>query len=1189
MPEVGFIHLHVHSAYSLLAGMMQIPSLVEAAKADEQPAIGIADNSNLFGALEFSSKAFAAGIQPILGCDLPVSFGDQHKSSLVRHKSTTSPQQDQLVLIAATEEGWHNLMELVSNFYLSGSEQVGVSLSELSRMSLGVIALTGGTNGPIDQCLIKGQVELGRERLQDLARIFGDRLYVEVQRYVSDDTRENLLLELSQSLDLSIVATNEPYFLRRDDYEACTILSAIREGRTVTEEYDRRVTPEHYFKSRTAMMELFSDLPEALESTIEIAQRCSYRPLPRDPVIPKFISTPSGESEDFRGGNVEKLDAEALEKGSFSAAPPGPRQVVDRSQNLRTDEELEVATLMNKAVKGLQRRLEMEGCAPGTTREDYKNRLAFELSVIEKMKFVGYFLIVADFIQWAKTQGIPVGPGRGSGAGSLTAWALTITDIDPLRFGLLFERFLNPERVSMPDFDIDFCQDRRDEVIEYVQDKYGHDRVAHIITFGTLQSKAVLRDVSRVLEIPYRQADNLIKLIPNALPSSMSLHQIIEEEPKIQEARMMHPIIDRLLNIAVPLEGLYRHASTHAAGIVIGDRPLKKLLPLYCDPCSRAQLTQYNMKWVEEAGLIKFDLLGLKTLTVLSTSLSLLHKRGIEIDLSHLSLDDEATYDLLRQGTTSGVFQLESQGMRKAINDVKPDSFNDIIALISLYRPGPMANIVVYGARKHGLEKPSYPHTLLEPVLKETYGIILYQEQVMEISRILAGYSASEADLLRRAMGKKNQEEMDLQRLRFVDGAVANGVDKDKSEEVYELLAKFAGYGFNKSHAAAYALIAYQTAYMKAHFPVEFIAAVMTSDISNTDKLDDLRREAKRLGVVIELPSINESGSTFEVDRGRIIYALSAIKGVGKQAVDHIIEARGDVPFRDLTDFANRVDLGVVNKRTLEKLIAAGTFDCLEINRARVMTGVDAMISASKRRREEDSSGQQALFSDGREQDLSLLAVEPWTRLESLQNEYQSVGFYLSEHPLDVYLPFLDKLRIKLCKDIVTSENQGSSFARLFGVVVSRQRRKTKNGRQIGIICLDDPSGRYEVTLFAEKLALYWDMVSPGHQLVVHAHTQEGWDTRGGLSLRAEEIEELSAIAKRHMSSVRISVSDSEAIISLKKILSSNQDEEGVSVILHLALYDKEADVRLPGKWNISPGLLSELQRIPGIDSIQSV
>ncbi len=831
-----YVHLKVHSAFSLLEGAITIPRLAKLAVAHGFPALGLTDTNNLFGALEFADKLADAGVQPIVGCTLQIDFGERKQGNGAARTPTgahamRSHAVGPIALIASNARGYQNLMKLASRAYFDpGEDDVPhLQVERLQSLADGLLALTGGPDGPIDTALKQGQRELAEARLRTLHTIFGDRLYVEVQRHglQHEIATEPELLDLAYAQALPIVATNEVYFASADDYEAHDALLCIADGKYLTEDDRRRVSREHYFKSAAEMTELFADLPEALANTIEIAKRCAFRPKGRKPILPRYVRARADASE-----------AEVLE--------------------------LETAELRAQAEAGLEQRWAAVGPALGFTREDYQKRLTFEVDVISKMKYPGYFLIVADFIKWAKSNGIPVGPGRGSGAGSVVAWALTITDLDPLRFGLLFERFLNPERVSMPDFDIDFCQDRRDEVIRYVQQKYGADRVAQIITHGKLQARAVLRDVGRVLQMPYGQVDKLCKLVPNNPTNPVTLPQAIESEPRLQEARDSDPVVARLLEIAQKLEGLYRHASTHAAGMVIGDRPLDELVPLYRDPKSSFPITQFNWKLVEAAGLVKFDFLGLKTLTVLQKAVALIKRgRGVDIDLATVPLDDAKSYELLAKADTVGVFQLEGTGMRDSLKRLRPDRFEDIIAMVALYRPGPMDNIPTYINRKHGEEPVDCLHRMLEPILKETYGVIIYQEQVMQIAQVMAGFSLGEADLLRRAMGKKDKREMAQQKTRFVEGAVKSGVKKADAEYIFELVDKFAGYGFNKSHAAAYALVSYHTAYLKANYREEFLAASMTLDMGNTDKLAMYTAEARKSGIAIQPPCINASEVDF--------------------------------------------------------------------------------------------------------------------------------------------------------------------------------------------------------------------------------------------------------------------------------------------------------------------------------------
>jgi DNA polymerase-3 subunit alpha len=1152
MADPGFVHLHVHSSYSLLEGALPIARLAELAKADRQPALALTDTDNMFGALEFSEKMAGVGIQPIIGCALAVDFVDQDAGP--RAAGGLPLTRPRIVLLAAREAGYRSLMRLNSRAFLETppNEPPHIKLAWLAQEASGLIVLTGGPSGPLDAAIAAGQGNLAAARCAALLELFGDRLYVELQRHGSAAERqaEAALVELAYAQGIPLVATNEPFFATRDDYEAHDALICIAEGRYLAETDRRQLTAEHRFKTRAEMAALFKDLPEALASTVEIAQRCAFRPRVQSPILPRF---------------------------SVGDA------AVDEAEELR-----------RQAEAGLERRLSVHGLAPGRTAEDYRERLAYELGVIATMKYPGYFLIVADFIQWAKAQGIPVGPGRGSGAGSLVAYALTITDLDPIRFGLLFERFLNPERVSMPDFDIDFCQDRRDEVIAYVQQRYGRDHVAQIITFGTLQARGVLRDVGRVLQMPYGQVDKLCKLVPQNPASPISLKRAIEDEPRLQAARDSEPVVKRAFDIAQRLEGLHRHASTHAAGIVIGQRPLAEMVPLYRDPKSMMPVTQFNMKWVEQAGLVKFDFLGLKTLTVLQTAVALVRKRGIEIDLLGIPLDDPKTFEMLAHGETVGIFQVESQGMRRALVDMRPDRFEDLIVLVALYRPGPMANIPTYCARKLGQEQIEYLHPKLQPILEPTYGIITYQEQVQQIARDLAGYSLAEADLLRRAMGKKIKAEMNAQRGRFLAGAVERGVDEAIASTIFDACAKFAEYGFNKSHSAPYALLTYQTAYMKANHPVEFLAASMTLEMGNTDKLAEFRGEAQRLGIKVEAPSVNRSGAAFDVAGSTIHYALAALKGVGAQAVEAIVAARGERPFADLTDFADRVNPRAVNKRVLESLAAAGAFDAIEANRARVFAGVDCMLSSAQRTFDAQSTGQSELFGGAvARPPLPLPAVEPWLPAERLQKEFEAIGFFLSGHPLDDYAAALKRLRVQSWAEFARAVKSGASGGRVAGTVVARLERRTRTGSKMGIIELSDPSGHFEAVVFSEGLAQFRDVLEPGRALLLTLSAElQGDDVRA----RIQSAEPLDEAAAKLQKGLRVFLRDPAPIESVAKRLEGTgparsgpaRSDGEVSVILMLDR-GTEVEVKLPGRFKVSPQIAGAIKAVPGVVAVEAV
>jgi DNA polymerase-3 subunit alpha len=1153
MPEAPFVHLHVHSSYSLLEGALTVARLAELAKKDRQPALALTDSDNMFGALEFSEKLAGVGIQPIVGCALGVDFGDQE----IRNGAIDHVWQ-RIVLLAASEAGYRSLMRLSSRAFLETppQERPHIKLAWLDAETDGLIALSGGPNGPLDVALVGGQNVLALARCEELQRLFGDRFYIELQRHglPAERSAEAGLIDLAYARGLPLVATNEPFFATREDHEAHDALLCIADGKLIADADRRQVTVEHRFKGRAEMAALFADLPEALAATVEIAERCTFRPCTQAPILPRFDS--SGADE-----------AQALRKAARA---------------------------------GLQARLARYGVAQSHALEEYHERLDFELGVIERMKYAGYFLIVADFIQWAKAQGIPVGPGRGSGAGSLVAYALTITDLDPIRFGLLFERFLNPERISMPDFDVDFCQERRDEVIHYVQDKYGHDRVAQIITFGTLQARGVLRDVGRVLQMPYGQVDKLCKLVPQNPANPVTLKRAIEDEPRLQAERDRDPVTRRAFDIAQKLEGLHRHASTHAAGIVIGERSLTELVPLYRDPKSLMPVTQFNMKWVEPAGLVKFDFLGLKTLTVLDHAVKLVRRRGIDIDLTNLPLDDAKTYEMLARGETVGVFQVESQGMRRALVDMRPDRFEDLIVLVALYRPGPMANIPTYCARKLGHESTDYLHPKLEPILQATYGIITYQEQVQQIARDLAGYSLGKADILRRAMGKKDRREMASQRDSFISGAIERGIGRADAEAIFDTCAKFAEYGFNKSHSAPYALLTYQTAYMKANYPVEFLAASMTLDMGNTDKLAEFRAEAERLGIKVEPPSINRSGLEFDVAGNTIYYALAALRGVGRQAVESIIAARGEKLFADLADFGRRINPRAINKRVLESFVAAGAFDAIEPNRARGNAAVDALLATAQRTQDDAAHGQSELFTGASSPaPIAVPALEPWLPAERLQREYEAVGFFLSGHPLDDYAAALKRLRVQSWSEFARAVKSGAGAGRVAGTVVARTERRTKNGTKMGIIGLSDPSGHYEAVLFAEGLAQYRDLLEPGTAVLLFLTAEVQADE---VRARIQSVEPLDETAAKMQRGLRVFLRDETPIAGVVKRLQSmpsaaarngadtaQQSGEGeVSMVLMLR-NGSEVEVKLPGRFKVSPQIAGAIKAVTGVVTVEAL
>ena len=1148
-----FVHLRVHSAYSLLEGALPLTKIVYHAVKDAAPAIAVTDTNNLFGTLEFAQKAVKEGIQPIIGCQLDVAFGDENHDANRGYQKRQGPELHPVVLIAANEDGYSNLVRLVSRAYLENTpgEAVHVTLGWLAEHGGNLICLTGGPRGPIGAAIKSDHAHLAETRLLALKQIFGDRLYVELERVAGyDRVVEAKTVDLAYLHELPLVATNEAFFPAREDYEAHDALIAIADGSVIAADDRRRLSPDNFLKSQAEMAALFADIPEAIDNTIEIALRCSFFPKTRNPILPRFA-----------GGDV--ADADAAMRA-------------------------EAMELSRQAHAGLEQRLATLGPTPGFTPEQYRERLDFELGIIEKMKYPGYFLIVADFIQWAKAKGIPVGPGRGSGAGSLVAYSTTITDIDPLRFSLLFERFLNPDRVSMPDFDIDFCQDRRDEVIRYVQEKYGRDQVAQIITFGTLQARAVLRDVGRVLQMPYGQVDRLCKMVPQNPANPVTLGKAIEGEPRFAEEAAKEPIVQTLLDMAQKLEGLYRHASTHAAGIVIGDRPLSELVPMYRDPRSDMPVTQFNMKYVEQAGLVKFDFLGLKTLTVLERAVALIRRRGIEVDLARIPLDDPETYAMLSRGEVVGIFQVESAGMRKALVGMRPDRIEDIIALVALYRPGPMENIPTYNARKHGEEETASIHPKIDHLVAETQGVIVYQEQVMQIAQELAGYSLGEADLLRRAMGKKIRSEMDAQRERFVSGAVERGVGKPQADFIFDLLAKFADYGFNKSHAAAYAVVSYQTGYLKAHYPVEFLAASMTLDMGNTDKLADFRQDALRLGIDVVTPSVKSSFRDFEVGEKRIFYSLAALKGVGDAAVEHIVAKRKERQFESLADFCERVDPRIVGKRVFESLIMAGALDCFGHERASMMAGVERMMGLAALAQQNAVSGQIDIFGaslGSQSQALNLPAAEPWLPAEKLHREFQVVGFYLSAHPLDEYKAALKKMRVQTWAEFSAAVKHGATAGRLAGTVTSKQERKTRTGNKMGVVNFSDVSGQYEAVLFSEGLAQYRDLLEPGKSLVI---TVSAEDRPEGINMRIQTVQSLEDVASQVQKALRIYVRDDKPLGTLAGQLSV-KGEGQVSFVVIKDGAAGEVEIELPNRYRISPQVASAMRAVPGVVEVELV
>ncbi|MBL44298.1 MAG: DNA polymerase III subunit alpha [Sphingomonadaceae bacterium] len=1022
-----FVPFRILSAYTMLEGAIDPKAMAKLAKERGFPAMAIADRNGLYGAVMFANACKAEGIQPIIGTLLGVARDAEGK------------QVDYLPLYAQDEAGYDNLCHLVSKAHLERPLEYDphVRMEDLEGHTDGLIAFTGASEGGVTRLLAEGQQDHAGALLDRLQALFAERLYIELARRGNEveERAEAALVDLAYARDLPLVATNPANFAEPHMHKAHDAMLCIAGSTHIDAEERARSNPESFVKTYHMMEEAFADLPEAVQNTLVVAQRCAYAPPYRKPILPSLAGDLEGEAR----------------------------------------------MLADDARKGLEARLEPYGAMSEEDRAVYFDRLKFEVDIINQMGFPGYFLIVADFIKWAKDHDIPVGPGRGSGAGSLVAWALTITDLDPIQLGLLFERFLNPERVSMPDFDIDFCETRRGEVIRYVQQKYGHDHVAQIITFGKLKARAVLRDTGRILQMSYGHVDRLCKMVPNHPTDPWTLPRALNGAADFKREYDNDNEVKRLVDLAMQLEGFPRNSSTHAAGVVIGDRPLAQLVPLYRDPRSDMPVTQYDMKNVESSGLVKFDFLGLKTLSVLKKAVDLLKRREIDIDLSQLPLDDPKVYDLMKAGNTVGVFQLESEGMRRTLTAVKPTNFGDIIALVSLYRPGPMDNIPLFGKRKAGEVPIEYPHAKLEGILAETYGIFVYQEQVMQAAQILAGYSLGDADLLRRAMGKKVQAEMDAQRQRFVDGCKeVSGIEKAEANALFDLIDKFAGYGFNKSHAAAYALLAYQTAWLKAHYPEEFYAASMCFDMHQSEKLAVFVDDARRSGIKVLPPSLNHSEAEYTVEQTddgyAVRYALAGIRNVGERAMEAIVEEREAAgKFESLKDLFERLPKGSMNSRQLEALISAGALDEFEPNRAKLMANTDMLLAVADAAERERSSGQAGLFGGedaAAEDTLRLKDAEDWSLSEARNREKENMGFSFKEHATAAYREIASAQGARSHASLMAGGVPGGGR---MGAVMAVQveganKGTTKRGKPFIRADFSDSSGQFSAACFEEGL-----------------------------------------------------------------------------------------------------------------------
>ncbi|RPF72575.1 DNA polymerase III subunit alpha [Aurantiacibacter spongiae] len=1140
MPFSRFVPLRVMSSYSMLESAIDPKAIAKLARERGFPAIAICDRNGLYGSTAFAQGCIAEGVQPIIGTMLGVCRGD-------------GATVDYLPLYAQDEDGWQNMCHLVSRAHLERplEREPHVELADLEGRTNGLIALTGAGDGAVARLLANGKEQLAHDLTTRLATLFPERLYIELARRgnPAEMEAEEGLIELAYALDLPLIATNPANFSEPHMHAAHDAMLCIASSTHLDSDDRPRSSREAFVKSASMMEDLFADLPEATANTLVVAQRCAFAPPRRKPILPSLAGDLEGE-------------AKALAKD---------------------------------ARKGLDERLAVYADLSEDQRQEYRKRLDFEVEIITKMGFPGYFLIVADFIKWAKAQGIPVGPGRGSGAGSLVAWALTITDLDPIRLGLLFERFLNPERVSMPDFDIDFCETRRGEVIRYVQQRYGHDKVAQIITFGKLKARAVLRDCGRILQMPYMQVDRLTKLVPNHPTDPWTLPRTLNGMADFKREYSNDNQVKRLVDLAMQLEGFPRNSSTHAAGVVIGDRPLSELVPLYRDPRSDMPVTQFDMKHVEDSGLVKFDFLGLKTLSVLRKAVDLLSRRGIAVDLDTLPWNDQGVFELLKRGDTVGVFQLESEGMRRTLTAVKPTKFEDIIALVSLYRPGPMDNIPSFGRRKAGEEEIVYPHPKLEAILAETYGIFVYQEQVMQAAQILAGYSLGDADLLRRAMGKKIQAEMDAQRARFCEGCKeVSGIEREEANRLFDLIDKFAGYGFNKSHAAAYALLSYQTAWLKAHYPEEFYAASMCFDMHQSEKLaifvDDLRRNR----VALRGPDVNASEAEFTVEQTEeghaVRYALAGIRNVGEKAMEAMVaERQTNGRFTDLEDMFRRMPAGAMNRRQLEGLAGAGAFDSLEPNRAKVLANADILLAVADAATRERTSGQAGLFGgdDHVEPSLRLEEAEKWSRPDQMATEREVFGFYFAEHPVTEFRMIADANGARTYASLMEGGGGGGRQPAVMAAMVeSVSKGKTRRGADFVRAEFSDSTGQFSAACFEESLVepfQKWAQESTCVLLNVELDSPNPDDPPRVTVRGARPLDQVTSASRMQLTAV---ITDPGAIAAMQAMLKTGRAGHG-EVLVTLAIDEVSRPQVLLGRdFALGGDLVDALGDVPGIAEV---
>ena len=1137
-----FVHLHVHSQFSMLDGAIRLDDLISRALEYDMPAVALTDHGAMYGALQFYEKAKKAGIKPLVGCEFYVS-----QTSRLCHDRKAGTNFH-LVLLAMDETGYRNLMKLATIAQTEGFYyKPRIDREVIAEHNEGLIALTACMKGEVPWCIRNNDMDGARKKARELLDIFGDRLYFEIQENSIPEQKiiNDGLMELGRELGVKLVATNDCHYLNRDESYAHEVLLSIQTGKTISDPNRFRFsTDELYFKSPQEMADQFSYCPEAVTNTLEVAERCNLELTFGEHHFPEY-QVPDGETLESL---FEKACRDGLEK---------------RLDHLR----------------------ELQEVSPDL-EEQYRKRLEMEIGVIREMGFAGYFLIVADFINWAKKQKIPVGPGRGSGAGSLAAYCMAITDIDPIPYGLIFERFLNVERVSMPDFDVDFCKDRRDEVIDYVRKRYGGDEhVAQIVAYGSMKARAVLRDVGRVLEIPLPVVDKIAKLVPDEL--KITLKKAIDKEPRLREA-MKDESIRELLTISQTLEGLARHKTIHAAGVVISPRPMVEYLPLCVGP-NREVLTQYDMKYTEKTGLIKFDFLGLKTLTVIDRALKLIKQDiGLEVDLARISMDDRPTYDLLCKGNSLGVFQLESDGMRDLLIRMAPEQFSDLIALVALYRPGPLESGMVetFVETKHGRQPAKYPLPQLEEVLRETYGVIVYQEQVMKIANILAGYSLGDADILRRAMGKKIPEVMEEERGKFMAGAAEKNIPEDKAKYIFDLMAKFAGYGFNKSHSAAYALIAYQTAYLKAHYPAQFLAALLSCDVDNTDKVVKYINECKQMDIPVLPPDINESYADFTVIGDRIRFGLAAVKNVGGAALESILAEREENgPYKGLADFCGRIDSSRVNRKVIENLIKAGAFDSLGGKRAQYMAVLEEALERAKAVQRDRLSGQMSLFAltAGPEKDedhtneIELPDMEEWPQLKKLAHEKDTVGFFLTGHPLESVIGDINRVVDTTIENL--ADWRDGQAVRIGGLIQHIKEHKSKKGDRMAFTVLEDMTASVEVVVFPTTFARCQELLFGDEPLIVLGKVQQG---ERGAKIIAESVDRLQdaleKYAEKTMIRLRADRTSRQHMEQIKELLYTHHGKVPVHLTLHF-----------DGRGEVDIELFKDLAIRPTSDFFQSI